>query len=210
MIFCMVYLEYGIVWYRNASPVVKAVIALLIHPIISEVFVSLMRLNKGSGTRKHPFYDHLDSFCAELVMCLFKRFLFVNTDSVGETVLLVVLSGFEEVFMRATLESKEAFIRKLTGKRPLSEEELKSKRIVSIPCTDYACICLSYIFTLIVLVVCHYLKFHSRTKLDYCRCSNDDFLLQEQICHRSWIQFIHQWIIRFTSNSGECRSSIDG
>ena len=131
--------------YRSVPAAVKAVIALFIHPLISEISVGLMRLDKGKGTRNHPFYDHLDTLAIELTMCLFKRFLFVNTDSVGETVLLVVLSGFEEVFMRATLESREVLVRKLTGKRPLSEEELKSKRIVSIPCTDYAYIYLSHI-----------------------------------------------------------------
>ena len=125
------YLLVTITIYRSVPAAVKALIALFIHPLISEISVGLMRLDKGKGTRNHPFYDHLESLVIELTMCLFKRFLFVNTDSVGETVLLVVLSGFEEVFMRATLESREVLVRKLTGKNPLSEEELKSKRIVS-------------------------------------------------------------------------------
>ena len=179
LFFLLIYLEFVIVLYRYATSSLKMVIALIIHPVVTEIFVTIMRLDKGKGTRNHPFYDHLDSFGVELCMCLFKRFLFVNTDSVGETVLLVVLSGFEEVFMRATLESREVLVRKLTGKKPLSEEELKSKRIVSITCTYNEYICTYHIFILIVLVVCHYLKCHSRTKLYYCRCSNDDFLLQE-------------------------------
>ena len=135
------YLLVTITIYRSVPAAVKAVIALFIHPLISEISVGLMRLDKGKGTRNHPFYDHLDTLVIELTMCLFKRFLFVNTDSVGETVLLVVLSGFEEVFMRATLESREVLVRKLTGKKPLSEEELTSKRIVSSTCT-----CNEYIY----------------------------------------------------------------
>ena len=142
-----IYLLGTIVIYRKVPAAVKAVIALFIHPLISEISVGVMRLDKGKGTRGHPFYDHLDTFLIELTMCLFKRFLFVNTDSVGETVLLVVLSGFEEVFMRATLESREVLVRKLTGKNPISEEELKSKRIVSITCTSNVYIYLTYMHT---------------------------------------------------------------
>ena len=143
--FLLTYTQVAITIYRGASTAIKVMIALIIHPLISEISVGLMRLDKGKGTRNHPFYDHLDTLAIELTMCLLKRFLFVNTDSVGETVLLVVLSGFEEVFMRATLESREVLVRKLTGKKPLSEEELKSKRIVSITCTYNEYIYLSYI-----------------------------------------------------------------
>ena len=123
-------MAFTIVLYRKSSPVWKAIITLFIHPVVSEFFVAFMRLEKGSGRRRHPFYDHLDAFALELSMCLFKRFLFVNADSVEQSILLVVLSGFEEVTMRATLESREVLIRKLTRKRSLSPNELRIKRAV--------------------------------------------------------------------------------
>ena len=126
--FAIFYITSTIIWYRDSSPVVQAVIALLLHPIITEIITSFLKLDSEKGRHNHLFYDHLHFFILECTLNLFRRFLFVNTGDSTVTVVLVILSGIEEVIIRSTFEQKEYYVRKFLGKKQLTKEELDEKR----------------------------------------------------------------------------------
>ena len=70
----------------------------------------------------------MNSLGAECILNLFRRFLFNEAGSTNLTLMLVVLTGFQEILIRSTMERKEVVLRKIMGKPPLSEEILILKR----------------------------------------------------------------------------------
>ena len=117
-----------ILLFRNASPLGKSMIALVIYPILVELFGTFLKSTAGTGKRIHPFYDHLLFFIYDAITNLFRRFLFNSSGSIEMTVILVILSGIEEVLVRSSVEWREIFFRKLTAARPLSAAEIREKR----------------------------------------------------------------------------------
>ena len=66
MMFCVVYFTVTIIWYRESTSVAQSVIVLLIHPIITEIIGTFLKLNMGNGKHTHIFYDHLSTLSLSL------------------------------------------------------------------------------------------------------------------------------------------------
>ena len=74
--------------YRISDNIMKLAIALIIHPLLSEFILTLLKSNKGlpeadfsAVTAPHPFYEHLDAFpSGKVYMYIYfiKKILFLD------------------------------------------------------------------------------------------------------------------------------------
>ena len=107
-------------------------IALVVHPLFVEAVMTAIKFGEGlhiiHKIQSHPFYIHIMLFSFEATLNLFRRFLFNDTSDVNITLLLVILSGFQEVLIRSCMEWKEVNLRKLLGQPALSPNDMVMKR----------------------------------------------------------------------------------
>ena len=127
-VFVWLYTLFTIEIYRQSNSLGKSLIALILHPILTEITGTILKISIGSGKSIHPFYDHLHTFTFETILNLYRRFLFVNTGDLGVQIILIIASGVEEVITRSTVQWREEVFRKLLHKPISSEEELIEKR----------------------------------------------------------------------------------
>ena len=55
--------------------------------------------------------------------------MFNSVDNTGLTIILVIISGIQEVLVRSCMEWKEVTARKLLGSKPLAAEQMLQKRM---------------------------------------------------------------------------------
>ena len=119
---------YGfILMYRKSSPLVQGILVILIHPCLCDFQVLFLQVT-DDFKRFHIFYETLGLFTYLPFMNLYRRFLFSNTGDVYVTIALVILSGFEEILLRSTKESRDSYLRKMMRMRQLNKEELCIRR----------------------------------------------------------------------------------
>jgi hypothetical protein len=151
----IVYVYTSMIFYRRSGAIMKAVIALVIHPLISDAGLTIMKLHVGFALKRHPFYDHISTTPCEAIFSLLRRFMFTNASDSSTTLVLVVLSGFQEVVSRSLTEKKDSFFRNLFGLQPLTKTELEAKRkFWSYTVTMTSFIELSCIIVSNVMMVC--------------------------------------------------------
>ena len=104
---------------------------LILHPVIYELGGSLVRGTMGRSAKHDPFRDHFLLFFFEAIMVMIRRFLLTGIGTPTVSTIAIVLTGVEETFFRATLVSRDEWVRTtFFGGKELTAEQRANRNKV--------------------------------------------------------------------------------